>query len=231
MTRSRSKNELRQHAAGLACIGLPPRSHASVAVTAREIVDEAWQGGRDEAGRELAGILGRLIDDGALRNPAVRNALGPLIALVPGSRSPRLEAARSEAVSFIMTSQKDPDRVTGVRESPGATAEETGPGWHTGEPVSAAIVRVKSGYPWTPPDRITGVREVSPAEAARLLAEFGTAYPRMTAPGPQDHPLPLADIDSEPEADAAQQRAVMTDRDRYRDEADARAAGLGDDPG
>ena len=91
--------------------------------------------------------------------------------------------------------------------------------------------------PRAPAERITGVREIDPAEAARLLGEFGKRYPELAEfasrhagpsvsypdipgdsatsfdavlhyPAPDgDRGLPLSDDDSEAQADAAERLA------------------------
>jgi hypothetical protein len=197
--------------------------------TARAIVDEAWQGGRDEAARELAAVLGRLIDDGMLASPAVLNALGPLIALVPapdpGSHGARLEAVKETGplpLRYAGTAPF-PDRDEIARLADRFTRPYRGP--LPGE-VTAFRDRyaglLGGEYAGMTPDALITQAEIV-AEAAAQAALLLAGHPTHSLDG-----LPLADCDSEPAADAAGQRAgfsaAMAGWNRYWDEADARAA-------
>jgi hypothetical protein len=221
---TRTREQLTALLTGLARNG--PDLTESDAVAAAMTADELYELGRRDLGTELAGVLRGLIDAGLLPSPsAVLNALGPLIP----APDPGVQHARSEAVSFIVTSPEVPDILPQAREAFDAALEETGP------PPLPAGRHARNGLQ-SPPGKITGVREINPVEAARLLAAFGERYPEMAEfarqhavppVGYPDHaceeatsfdtvlhlapaggpPLPLSDDDSEVRADAAERRA------------------------
>jgi hypothetical protein len=183
---TRTREELAQLTAGLLGTAVRIQSASGeggqLIAKARKYTDEAWQGGRDELGRELADVLHGLIDAGLLASPAVVNAFGPLISSPdPGSHAARL------AETFTLTSPEVPEIPPQVREAFDAVMEETGPppgaGRHARVPSRPSPARSEAAAlamtSQRGPGKIVAVREINPAEAARLLGLFGERHPEL----------------------------------------------------